>query len=97
MAEVSYEIALNWMPLDITDDKSRLVQVMACCPQATSLYLSQFWPRCRQIASLDPNELKTVMLCAKLCYNGPQNKEMRLLNSEEASVLYDKLSASGLR
>ena len=29
MAEVSYEIALLWMSLDFTDDKSTLVQVMA--------------------------------------------------------------------
>ena len=26
---ISYEIALKWMPLDLTDDKSPLVQVMA--------------------------------------------------------------------
>ena len=39
------EIALRWMPLDLTDDKSTLVQVMAWCRQATSHYLSQCWPR----------------------------------------------------
>ena len=33
------------MPLDLTDDKSTLVQVMAWCRQATSYYLSQCWPR----------------------------------------------------
>ena len=32
------------MSLDLTD-KSTLVQVMAWCHQATSLYLSQCWPR----------------------------------------------------
>ena len=42
---ISYEIALGWMPLDLTDDKSTLVQVMAWCRQATSHYLSQCWPR----------------------------------------------------
>ena len=41
----SNEIALRWMPLEITDDKSTLVQVMAWCRQATSHYLSQCWPR----------------------------------------------------
>ena len=41
----SCEIALRWMPLDLTDDKSILVQVMAWCRQATSHYLSQCWPR----------------------------------------------------
>ena len=41
----SSEIALMWMPQNIFDDKSALVQVMACCHQATSHYLSQCWPR----------------------------------------------------
>ena len=35
---------LRWMPWDLTDDKSPLVQVMAWCRQATSHYLSQCWP-----------------------------------------------------
>ena len=38
------------MPLNLTDDKSTLVQVMAWCHQATSHYLSQCWPR-----SMSPN------------------------------------------
>ena len=42
---ISYEIAFRWMPLDLTDDKSTLVQVMAWCRHATSHYLSQCWPR----------------------------------------------------
>ena len=33
------------MPLNLTDDKSTLVQVMAWCRQATSHYLSQCWTR----------------------------------------------------
>ena len=33
------------MPLDLTDDKSTLVQVMAWCRQAAIHYLSQCWPR----------------------------------------------------
>ena len=42
---ISCEISLRWMPQDLTDDKSTLVQVMAWCCQATSHYLSQCWPR----------------------------------------------------
>ena len=53
-----YEIALRWMPPDLTDDKSTSVQVMAWCRQATSHYLSNVDPDlCRQIASLGLNEL----------------------------------------
>ena len=41
----------------LTDDKSTLVHVMAWCRQATSHYLSQYWPCfCRHMASLGPNE-----------------------------------------
>ena len=42
---ISCKIALRWMPLDLADNKSTLVQVMAWCRQATSHYLSQCWPR----------------------------------------------------
>ena len=42
---ISCEIVLKWMPMDLTDGKSTLVQVMAWCRQATSHYLSQYWPR----------------------------------------------------
>ena len=42
---VSCKIALRWMPLDLTDEKSTLVQVMAWCRQAARLYQSQCWPR----------------------------------------------------
>ena len=42
---ISCEIALRRMSLDLTDDKSTLVQVMAWCRQAPNHYLSQCWPR----------------------------------------------------
>ena len=42
---ISCEIALRWISLNLTDDKSTLVQVMAWCHQATSHYLSQCWLR----------------------------------------------------
>ena len=42
---ISCKIVLRWIPLDLTDDKSTLVQVIAWCRQATSHYLSQCWPR----------------------------------------------------
>ena len=33
------------MPMDLTDGKSTMVQVMAWCRQATSHYLNQCWPK----------------------------------------------------
>ena len=41
----SYDNVLRWMPQNLTDDKSTLVQVMPWCRQATSHYLNQCWPR----------------------------------------------------
>ena len=41
----SYANVLRWMPQNLTDDKSTLVQVMAWCRQAASHYLNQCWPR----------------------------------------------------
>ena len=41
----SNDNVLRWMPQDLTDDKSTLVQVMARCRQATSHYLNQCWLR----------------------------------------------------
>ena len=43
--DIACEIVLRWISLDLSDDKSTLVQVMAWCRQATSHYLSQCWPR----------------------------------------------------
>ena len=42
---ISCELALRWMSLNLTDDKSTLVKVMAWCHQATSHYLRRCWPR----------------------------------------------------
>ena len=42
---ISCEIAIRWKSLDLTDDKSTLVMIMAWCSQATSHYLNQCWPR----------------------------------------------------
>ena len=41
---ISCEIALRWLSLAFTDDKSTLVQLIAGHRQATSQYLSQCWP-----------------------------------------------------
>ena len=43
--DISREIAPWWLSLDLTDDKSTLVEVLAWCRQATSHYLDQCWPR----------------------------------------------------
>ena len=42
---ISCETALCWFSMDLTDDKSALVQVLAWCHQASSHYLRQCLPR----------------------------------------------------
>ena len=63
----SKDNALRWMPRDLSNDKSTLVQVMAWCRQATSHYLSQCWPgsmspygitRPQWVKSLTPRRFK---------------------------------------
>ena len=38
-------ITLGWLLQNTFDDKSTLVQVVACCDQATRHYLNHCWPR----------------------------------------------------
>ena len=47
---ISCKIAHRWLSLDLTDDKSTLVQVMTWCRQAKCHYLNQCWLR-----SMSPN------------------------------------------
>ena len=39
------EIALRLIPYDFNGDKLIVVQVMDCCHQAMTYYMSQCWPR----------------------------------------------------
>ena len=41
---IQVKTTLEWMPEDLTDGKSKLVQVMAWCCQETRHYLNQYWP-----------------------------------------------------
>ena len=62
---VSCEIALRCISMDLPDDNSALVQVMAWCRQATSHYLSLSWP-----SSLTPygvSKPQWVKDCGDLC------------------------------
>ena len=51
-------MALRWLLLDLTNEKSTLVQIMAWCWPATSHYLSPMLTQiCHHIASLGHNEV----------------------------------------
>ena len=53
--DISSDIALRWITLDLCDDKSTLVQVMAWCRQASSHYLNPCWPRSQWVNSSPPS------------------------------------------
>ena len=67
----SKDNALRWMPRDLTDDKSTLVQVMAWCHQVTSHYLSQCWPRSVSLYGVTRPQWVNLVLMPKcsLLYN----------------------------
>ena len=57
--DISSAIAYRWLAQDLTDDKSGLIQVMAWCCQATSLYMNQCWLRSMML--YDVNRSQRVM------------------------------------
>ena len=73
---ISCELALRWMSLNLTDDKSKLVQVMAWCRQATSHYLSQCWPR-----SLSPYGVTRPQWVIRTLHDCPSQMNENLLIS----------------
>ena len=68
-----YDNVIRWMPQDLTDDKSTLVQVMAWCRQATSYYLSQCWPR---------SMLTQIYADPDLCHHMHAGDSLRFLASD---------------
>ena len=79
---ISCEIALRLMSLDLPDDKSTLVQVMAWCHQATSHYLSQCWPRSMPPYGVTrPQWVNTLM---------PQQSDLHLADNIFTCTFFDK-------
>ena len=65
---ISCKLALTCMSLYLTDDKSKLVQIMAWCCQATSHYLSQCWPRSLSPYGVTrPQWVKKMLSCLLRC------------------------------
>ena len=48
---ISCGISLRWIPKDLTDDLSAMIQVVAWCCQAASHYLSQCWPSTMMVST----------------------------------------------
>ena len=65
--DISSEIALRWTSLDLNDDKSTLVQVMAWCHQATSHYLGQCWPKSLPPYGITRPQWVNIDVCSLWC------------------------------
>ena len=82
---ISCELALRWMSLDLTDDKSTLVQVMAWCRQATSYYLSQCWPRLLSPYGVTrPQCVKTMRQTFNICLNSLNDSNVQVMITRPA-------------
>ena len=92
----SCELALRWMSLYLTDDKSTLVQVMNWCRQATSDYLSLCWLRSLspygvtrpQWVSIGTTAIHSKQGWCLLSYRAPKTKTSRHTQSEFTSDLW---------
>ena len=62
MPSMSISSVSGLMAYEPTADKSKLFQVMAWCPRATSHYLKQCWRRSNDTESLGQNDLKKCFL-----------------------------------
>ena len=83
------------MSLDLTDDKSTLVQVMAWCRQATSHYLSQCWPRSMsQYGVTRPqwvnSSLQPLLEQRWLIVNGTQQNELQWNLDEDGKMSFQE-------
>ena len=80
------------MSLYLTDYKSTLVQVMAWCPQATSHYLHQCWPRSMShMVSLGHNELKQMKYNFSNLNSFIAEKVFQPIYCQDAAIMYDVL------
>ena len=70
-SRIRCEIALIWMSLDLIDDHSTMVQVMAWCRQATSNYLSQCWPKSLSPYGVTRPQWVLTWSCQSQTYFGP--------------------------
>ena len=92
------KIALRLMPLELTDVKSTLAQVMAWCCQATSHYLSQCWPRIKSPydATRPQWVYNTELRYASFCVDVINNMQEKLVAINIKDYLQIKLLINSL-
>ena len=82
---ISYEIALTWISLYLTDDKSTLVQVMTWCPQAASHYLNKCRPRSMSTCGVPGPQWVDIFLLFSHCFLNhftPQYPQLACLSTQ---------------
>ena len=79
---ISCELAIRRMSLDLTDEKSTLVQIMAWCRQATTITWANVDPDlCLHMASLGPSEI-IILVIFKLMSSIHWVSHIKLLSGE---------------
>ena len=97
---ISCEIPLSWISLNLTDDKSTLVQVMTWCRQATNHYLDQRWPRSMSPYGITRPQWVNVMRKERLRQRKRDKAAMArycsMSSMDSVSVLLDSAEEEGL-
>ena len=81
------------MPQDPADDKSKLVQVMAWCRQATIHYWSQFWPRSKFPNGVTrPQWVKTIDIPLLLYDTSEESRSIDIVSGYWSCMCYPTTS-----
>ena len=78
------------MPLDLTDDKSTLAQIMACRRQATGHYLRQCWPSPILLYGITGPCVTTAIWRCCNSFNQWQHSSQRKLRSHWLKFLWQR-------
>ena len=87
---ISSEIAPWWIPQDLPDDKSTMVEAMTWCCQTTRHYLNQCWPRANMVSS-GLIELNAILCFCFLPYMAMQHTRWILILSTQKCYDFYKL------
>ena len=92
--DISSKIAVRWISLDLSDDKSTLVQVMAWCHQVTSHYMNQCWPRSLPLYGVTRPQWVKCLLLNPITYQWPSARlqYLQCISNGDTAVLHQAIS-----
>ena len=97
---ISHEIALTWISLYLTGDKSTMVEVMTWCPQAASHYLNKCRPRSLSTCGVPGPQWVNIFFFFSHCFLNhftPQYARLACLSTQPLySYIHISISASSV-